>query len=167
MRNKKQRNGAWFYGGLLFFITIALTIQIAVLVYDFIIQRTSDQLLIAILMLNVILILTVLSTLIDVFRRKVMVEKPVREILNATEQIAQGDFSVRLDIKHEYGKYDEYDLIKEDLNTMAAELEKTEVLKTEISSGKRMTSSCISQVFRSEETNISMPWVSPTGSLGP
>ncbi|MBO7187755.1 MAG: HAMP domain-containing histidine kinase, partial [Clostridia bacterium] len=59
------------------------------------------------------------------------VERPTQKILNATEKIAEGDFATRLEIKHEYGKYNEYDLIMENLNKMAIELQKNEVLKTD------------------------------------
>ncbi|MBR2989160.1 MAG: sensor histidine kinase, partial [Clostridia bacterium] len=53
------------------------------------------------------------------------------KILQATEKIADGDFSTRLEITHEYGKYNQYDLIMENLNKMALELQKNEVLKTD------------------------------------
>lgn len=130
-KNGARRNSAWLYGALMFFVLIALTIQIAVLVYDYIEERTHDKALIAILMLIVILILASVCTVIDLIRRKLMVEKPVDKILDATERIAEGDFSVRLVPSHAYGKYDQYDVIMENLNTMAAELGKTEVLKTD------------------------------------
>ena len=60
-----------------------------------------------------------------------MVDRPTKKILDATAKIAEGDFSTRLVIKHEYGKYNEYDLIMENLNKMAIELQKNEVLKTD------------------------------------
>ena len=128
---KNGRNKAWFTGAVLFFVLIAVIIQIAVLVYDYIIQRTQNKGLIALLILIVIFILSAVCTVIDVIRRRFMVEKPVEEILDATERISKGDFSVRLEISHPYGKYDQYDVIKENLNIMAAELGKTEVLKTD------------------------------------
>ncbi len=131
MRKNGQRRKAWFTGAILFFVFIAIVIQIAVLVYDYIIQRTQNKGLIALLILIVIFILSAICTVLDIIRRRFMVEKPVERILDATERIAQGDFSVRLEISHAYGKYDQYDLIKENLNIMAAELEKTEVLKTD------------------------------------
>ncbi|MBO4939658.1 MAG: HAMP domain-containing histidine kinase [Clostridia bacterium] len=131
MKRKESRNLAWLYGGVIFFATVALIIQIAVLLYDYIRQKTDNEVWIALLMLTVVLFLAIFCTVVDVVRRKIMVEKPVNEILQATEKIKKGDFSTRLDIKHEYGKYDEYDVIKENFNVMAAELEKTEVLKTD------------------------------------
>lgn len=132
MSKGAKRNNAWFSGAVIFFAVIALTIQIAVLVYDYIQERTQNNGLIAVLMLIVILMLSVICTVVDIIRRKLMVEKPVKKILSATEQIAKGDFSTRLEIVHPYGKYDQYDLIMDNLNVMAAELEKTESLKTDL-----------------------------------
>ena len=132
MSKGAKRNNAWFSGAVIFFAVIALTIQIAVLVYDYIQERTQNNGLIAVLMLIVILMLSAICTVADIIRRKLMVEKPVKKILSATEQIAKGDFSTRLEIVHPYGKYDQYDLIMDNLNVMAAELEKTESLKTDL-----------------------------------
>ena len=132
MSKGAKRNNAWFSGAVIFFAVIALTIQIAVLVYDYIQVRTQNNGLIAVLMLIVILMLSAICTVADIIRRKLMVEKPVKKILSATEQIAKGDFSTRLEIVHPYGKYDQYDLIMDNLNVMAAELEKTESLKTDL-----------------------------------
>lgn len=60
-----------------------------------------------------------------------MVDKPTKEILEATSEIARGNFNVRLEVKHSHKKYDEYDKIKENINKMAEELSKNEVLKTD------------------------------------
>jgi len=128
---KKRKSAFSITGALIFFVTIALVIQIAILVYDYIIQRTTNKGLIAVLILIVVLILTALCTVIDVIRRKIMVDRPVTKILSATKAIAAGDFSVRLTPTHNYEKYNEYDIIMENLNTMASELSKSEVLKTD------------------------------------
>ena len=122
---------AWFSGAVIFFAVVALIIQVAVLVFDYIEDRTQNKGLIAILMLVIVFMLAGVCTVADIIRRRYMVDRPVKKILTATERIAQGDFSVRLEITHPYGRYDHYDLIMDDLNTMAAELEKTEVLKTD------------------------------------
>ena len=45
---------------------------------------------------NVVL-LSVLYTISDAIRRKITVERPVKRIINAAEQIMQGDFSVRIE----------------------------------------------------------------------
>jgi len=105
--------------------------QMAILVYDYIRERTQNLSLIAVLILIEIIILAAFCTLFDWIRRKITVDRPTRKILQATERIAEGDFSTRLKIVHEYGKYNQYDLIMENLNKMAIELQKNEVLKTD------------------------------------
>ena len=81
--------------------------------------------------LLVVLFLSVLCTILDIFRRKLMIDRPVEQILNATEKIALGDFSVRLYPRHGYREYDEYDLIMDNLNVMAETLGRSEMLKTD------------------------------------
>lgn len=130
MKNKRVRSlSSTLVGAISFFVLVTVLMQIAILVYDYIRQRTDNNLLIAVLILIVIVILSVICTLADYLRRKIMVERPLKRILSATEKISEGDFSVRLPIEHEYGKYNEYDLISENLNRMAAELSKNEVLR--------------------------------------
>lgn len=132
MKKRKVRNvGFSIAGALIFFVTIALLMQIAILVYDYIQERTDNLILTAILILIVIVVLSVFCTVFDWIRRKVTIDKPTKKILKATEKIADGDFTTRLEIIHEYGKYNQYDLIMENLNKMAGELQKNEVLKTD------------------------------------
>ncbi len=131
MKGGKARRATWLTGGVIFFALIAFIIQIAVLLFDYIEDRTENKGLIALLMLVVILLLAAICTVIDYIRRRLTVEKPVKKILTATERIAEGDFGVKLEIAHPYGRYDSYDLIMENLNLMAAELSKSEVLKTD------------------------------------
>ncbi len=132
MKNNKSRASKINWVGVIsFFVLIAIIMQIAILCYDFIIQKTSNISLIALLILIEIIILSTFCTVFDWIRRKIMVDKPTQKILDATERIAEGNFSTRLEIEHEYGKYNQYDFIMENLNKMAVELEKNEVLKTD------------------------------------
>lgn len=118
-------------GAIAFFVLIAVIMQSAVLVYDYVIKRTDDKLVIALIILAVIILFSSICTLIDFFRRRFTVDKPLKKILSATEQIAKGDFNVKLSIEHEYGKYNAYDLIADNVNKMAAELKTNEILKTD------------------------------------
>lgn len=120
-----------FFGAVSFFVLIAFVMQVAILVYDYIRQRTDDPGLIAVLILILIFILASFCTVCDFIRRKIMVDRPVSKILDATERIASGDFKVRIDVEHTYDKYNEFDFIAENLNTMACELDKSEVLKND------------------------------------
>lgn len=129
---KPNKSYSTFFGYILFFLTIAVTVTVAMLLYSYADEKSGgDQGTVAAVMLLVIVFLSAACTVIDVFRRKIMVEKPVEKILEATERIAAGDFSVEVVPTHEYEKYDEYDLIMENLNVMAAELSKSEILKTD------------------------------------
>lgn len=130
-KNKSRSSKINWIGAISFFVLIAFIMQMAILCYDYIREKTSNLSLIAILILIEIIILATFCTLFDWIRRKIMIDRPTKKILSATESIAEGDFSTRLAITHEYGKYNEYDLIMENLNKMATELEKNEVLKTD------------------------------------
>lgn len=131
MKGRKKRTSSGIIGAIIFFVLIACIMQSAILVYDYIIKRTNDNLTIALLILSVIIFFSAIFTLIDYFRRRFTVDKPLKKILGATEQIAKGDFNVKLNIEHEYGKYNAYDLIMENVNKMAAELRNNELLKTD------------------------------------
>lgn len=117
-------------GAILFFITIALTVTCAVMIYSFISTRLSKGA-IAGVMFAVIVMLSLICTFIDYLRRKYTVVRPVEKILDATERIAKGDFAVRIKPFHAYDKYDDYDRIIDNLNMMAAELEKTDTLSND------------------------------------
>lgn len=129
---RKSVGGASVTGMLLFFITIAVTVSLTVVIYAEVDAATGgNRAVIAGVILLTILALSTLCTVIDYLRRRYTVDKPVKKILDATDRIALGDFSVRLDIRHPIQRYDPYDSIMENLNKMAAELSRTEVLHTD------------------------------------
>lgn len=132
MKKKKVASVGFTWTGVIsFFLLIAIIMQMAILVYDYIRERTDSVSFIAILILIEIIILSSFCTIFDWIRRKITVERPTKKILDATEKIASGDFNTRLEILHEYGKYNQYDLIMENLNKMTVELQKNQVLKTD------------------------------------
>lgn len=119
-------------GYVLFFCTIAFTVSITVLIYEAV--RSSfdgKKSIVALVMLVVCVGVSLLCTTIDAIRRKVTVDGTVNEILDATEQITSGNFKVRLVPRHSYNNYDDLDLIMENLNQMAEELSKNEILKSD------------------------------------
>ena len=77
-----------------------------------------------------VLLLTFLFGTIDYIRRKIMVERPVKIITEATERIMQGDFSVRVSPMHGAGM-EGFNQIGMAINAMAAELAGTETLRTD------------------------------------
>ena len=78
---------------------------------------------------NVVLITLIFGT-IDYVRRKMMVDRPVKIITEATEQIMQGDFSVRVAPMHGAGM-EGFNQIGSAINAMAQELSGTETLRTD------------------------------------
>jgi len=79
---------------------------------------------------NVIL-LTFLFTIIDSIRRKLMVDRPVKQITKAAEKIMQGDFSVRVPKTGGFGMNDTFNQIIVCFNKMAEELSSIETLRTD------------------------------------
>ena len=78
---------------------------------------------------NVVLITLIFGT-IDYVRRKMMVDRPVKIITEATEKIMQGDFSVRVAPMHGAGM-EGFNQIGAAINAMAQELSGTETLRTD------------------------------------
>ena len=116
-------------GYLFFFGLLTLNSSLAVVFYSTIENKPKGT--IAILILIFIIISSLVCTLIDVIRRKIQIEKPAKDILQATKQMAKGDFNVLLLPDHKFNNYTRYDLIKEDLNFLAKELSKNEILKND------------------------------------
>lgn len=132
MKDVKRRTKTLLRGYFVFFVTIFVTVSVSLTLFMLINRQTDGNLsAIVISMLVTIVFLSLIFTLFDVIRRRIMIDRPVEQILFATEKITSGDFSVRLTPLHRYEKYDEYDLIMENLNSMAAELEKSELLKSD------------------------------------
>ena len=76
-----------------------------------------------------ILFLSLLCTIADGVRRRLTVERPVRRILKAAEQIMEGDFSVRIQPFYGPDSVNEFDVIADYFNKMAQELSGTETLR--------------------------------------
>lgn len=79
---------------------------------------------------NVLLISFGAAT-IDYIRRKRMVDKPVQQIMDALDQVMQGDFSVRIDPVKEFAGETGFNEIIKAINKMTAELQGTETLRTD------------------------------------
>jgi len=78
-----------------------------------------------------VLLITFLSATIDYNRRRLMVDRPVKQIMVALDQVMQGDFSVRIDPVKEFAGETGFNEIIQTINRMTAELEGTETLRTD------------------------------------
>jgi len=127
-----RRTGRFYWVTyVIFFVLVAFVITCGVGLLRFIEVKVQSRLAIIIAMLGVVVGLTLIITLLDLLRRKYMIERPVTKILEATDKIAGGEFGIELKPAHSYEKYDAYDLIMENINKMAEALAKNEMLKTD------------------------------------
>ncbi len=78
-----------------------------------------------------VLLLSLLCTVIDSVRRRFAVERPVRRIVEASERIMQGDFSVRVPHSSDLAGGRDLNVIVDCFNRMAEELAGTETLRTD------------------------------------
>lgn len=79
---------------------------------------------------NVLLISFGAAT-IDYIRRKRMVDRPVKQIMDALDQVMQGDFTVRIAPVKEFAGETGFNEIIRAINDMTAELQGTETLRTD------------------------------------
>ena len=78
-----------------------------------------------------IFFLSLLCTIIDGVRRKIMVDRPVRKIITASEKIMRGDFSAQIPLLKGIDSLGDYNIIISNFNKMAKELSGMETLRTD------------------------------------
>ena len=127
----RSKKSSPIWGYIVFFVFIAVIITLAIPIFDYARQKSGgDKAVLSVVMLLVIIFLAGLGVLVDVIRRKLTYEKPLEMIREATEKIAKGDFSVRLNLDSRLN-FAGYDEIMQNLNIMAQELSKSEILKSD------------------------------------
>ena len=121
-----------FFALVAFVITCCMTLFVTVLSATLNIELTGENLgTAAKLTFANVLLLSALFTFIDWLRRRLTVERPVIQILNAAEQMMQGDFSVRVKPISTFATDKSFHKIAKCFNKMAAELSGTETLRTD------------------------------------
>lgn len=78
-----------------------------------------------------VLLISLLCTVIDGIRRKFMIVRPVRHIVNAAEKVMNGDFSVRIKPLKTLDNQDGFNIIIDYFNRMTEELSGMETLRTD------------------------------------
>lgn len=82
-------------------------------------------------MLTYILVISAAVCVLFALVRHHVFMKPIHLLSQAAERLAAGDFSVRIPPQRKDGRKDEFEVLFEDFNTMAAELASTEMLKSD------------------------------------
>lgn len=85
----------------------------------------------AVLTFGNVILLSLICTVVDVIRRKFMVDRPVNKIVRAAEKIMQGDFSARITLSGNSESMDGFHKISWYFNKMAEELSGVETLRTD------------------------------------
>ncbi len=124
----KLQRSIWSY--LSIFVFVAAVATGTVLIYVAL-EKSMDRIDTIIIMTCVIFAFALLCTIIDRLRRKKTVDEPVERILQATKEIAGGNLNVKLSPSHTFKRYDQYDLIIEDINDMTKQLMKAETMKSD------------------------------------
>ena len=78
-----------------------------------------------------VLLITVISATIDYIRRKLMIDRPTKQIMDALDKVMQGDFMVRIAPVKEFAGETGFNEIIRAINAMTAELQGTETLRTD------------------------------------
>ncbi len=114
---------------LIYFALCAFVITCSFLLFFSGIELPKEQIRTAALATFInVLFLTVLFVTLDIIRRKITIDKPVKEIKDALQKITDGDFSVRLSPQ----RADEnFAAIMESINRMTEELSGVETLRTD------------------------------------
>ena len=128
----------WLNHYFIFFLLVAFVITCCTMLFVSIMANSLDIVLseenisaaAKITFWNVAL-LSFLFTVIDSFRRKLTVERPMKRITDAAEKIIKGDFSVRIKSQSKFGCDDSFNQVIDCFNKMAEELGSVETLRTD------------------------------------
>ncbi len=130
----KRRKRSLKVTGLIYFAVISVMMCASLMIYEIFKSVLGERVSVAFIVLSLIVALSLICTFFDFLRRRVTIEKPIEDILYATERISEGDFSVRLEISDSIREINEFDLIRKNINLMADQLSKSSVLKIDFTS---------------------------------
>lgn len=123
---------ALFFGVVAFPITSCMMLFIQIMSKNMGLSLNSENLNTAakLTFANVV-VLSLLFALIDSFRRKLTVERPVRQITEAAKKLMQGDFSVQIEPFKGIAANEDFNEVIRCFNQLATELSGVETLRTD------------------------------------
>ena len=138
---RKRRNTPFFralQNYVTFFLLIAFVVTCCTMLFVSVMQASMDLVFTkdnietaAKLNFANVLLISVFSGTFDYIRRKQTVDRPVKQIMAALDQVMQGDFTVRIAPVKEFSGETGFNEIIQAINKMTAELEGTETLRTD------------------------------------
>lgn len=112
---------------IVFLITVSIVVSIGIVIYSKV--NDFETSILAIFVLLYILFTALVFFIIDYIRRNIIIQRPLNDILDATNLISKGEFDIKLKPRHNYDNYDELDRIMININKMALGLKNDEILK--------------------------------------
>lgn len=135
MKPETQVNRSIFGIGnyLVYFLASALIVTITIMIIDVPDHHETAQAIRprALMVFAIIIGFALMMTIINGLWRRFTIGRPVKRILTATQQLANGDFSVRIEPTHSTDNRDELDAIIVNFNLMAKELGSVEALQSD------------------------------------
>ncbi len=121
-----------FFLLMAFVITCCMTLFLNTMADDMGITFTEENINVAAkLTFGNVALLSFVCTVIDAVRRKITVDRPVKKIVAAAEEIAKGNYSVRIEKPPIHGSVTGLEKIADCYNKMAEELSGVETLQTD------------------------------------
>ena len=139
MNGEKARRPLYFLRLFcIFFLLISVVLTASMVLFFTYLGQTSDfELsrenigLAATMTFGNVFMLSLVCAAVDMLRRKLTIERPVKRIAEGAEQIMSGDFSTRIEPVRILGSVDGFNQIIDCFNRMAEELSGMETLRTD------------------------------------
>ena len=138
---RKYRNRPFFralQNYVTFFLLVAFIVSCCMMLFVSTLADTMDLVFTkenmadaAKLTFGCVLLISFGAATIDYTRRKLMVDRPVKQIMDALDRVMQGDFTVRIPPVKEFAGETGFNEIIKAINKMTAELQGTETLRTD------------------------------------
>ena len=123
---------------IIFFLTLCFVITCCLMLFLNVftgmtgleLQKEHIELAARLTLINIV-ILSLICAALDYFRRKIMIDRPVKHIVHAAQKVMDGDFSVRIGKIRNIDPNDGFNTIIDYFNRMTEELSHTETLRTD------------------------------------
>ncbi len=165
-KNKHKRILIGIYHYLIFFLLVAFIVSCSTMLFVTLLTRsmnltlTDENISLAarLTFLNVLFI-SLLFTLVDLVRRRIMVDMPVSRIRDGIRSVMTGDFSVRIEKPRFSLGTDRFDEIIDGFNKMAEELSGMESLGSDFIAGVSHELKTPLSVMQNYATLLSAPGI--------